>query len=122
MYLLISAFIDYIILKIRPNKFRKMPKTCEIPNSTRSEAIGLYEGGYGVAQISRILNVNCSTLHYTIRKWKRVGSTENLKRAGRPKLMTERGCRKLKSIVKSNRRSCLKNLTQLFNDGKVLQI
>ena len=38
-----------------------MPKTCEIPNSTRSEAISLYNGGYGVAHISRTLNVNWPT-------------------------------------------------------------
>ena len=85
MYLLISACLDYIILKIRANSFRKMPMTCEIPNSTRSEANELYKVGHGVAQISRILNVNYSTLQLIIRKWKRVGSTENLKRAGRPK-------------------------------------
>ena len=99
-----------------------MPKTGEIPDSTRSEAIGLYKGGSGVAKISKILKINCSTLHYIIRKWKRRGSTSNLKRAGRPMLMTERGRRQLKSIVKSNRRSSLRNLTNQYNDGKVCQL
>ena len=88
-----------------------MPKQREISPSLREQAIGLYKGGSGISFISRILSNNCSSLHYLIRKWKSTGSTKNLPRAGRPPLVTQRGKRQLKSIVKSNRTSSLRNLT-----------
>ena len=95
-----------------------MPKQKEIPRSLREQAIGLFKGGSSITKISQILQINCSTLHYIIRKWKSIKTTKNLPRQGRPRLLSARGKRQLKSIVKRNRTSNLRCLTRLFNKGK----
>ena len=95
-----------------------MTKKKELPSALRNLAIGLIRGGHKISEISHILHINISTLHYLVRKWRTTGSTENISRCGRPKSFTTRASRQLKSIVKSHRNSSLEVITKLYNEGK----
>ena len=75
----------------------------ELSSALRNQAIGLMKGGHRISEISRLLNINVSTLHYLIRKWRRTGSSKNIYQCGRPKLFTLRAARQLKNIGKSHR-------------------
>ena len=68
--------------------------------SLREQAIGLYKGGSGVSYISQILNVNCSSAHYIIQRWKSTGSAKNLARVGCPQLLTQRCNTSLSRLLK----------------------
>ena len=77
-----------------------MVKTREISAALREQCIGVYKGGSSITKISNTLKVNKSTIYYIIQRWKLNGSTRNSTRSGRPSLISKRGCRQLKGIVK----------------------
>ena len=44
-----------------------MTKKKELPSALRNQAIGLIRGGHKISEISHILHINISTLHYLVR-------------------------------------------------------
>ena len=98
-----------------------MPKANEILSTRRDQAIGLFRGGHAIRSIGRILQIAPSTVSSIVRRWRLTGSTVNSKRSGRPRKVSLRGQRQLKRIVKKNRKSSLRSLTELYNEGKQRQ-
>ena len=98
-----------------------MQKASEILSTRRDQAIGLFRGGHGIRYIGRILQIAPSTVSSIDRKWRLTGSTMNSKRSGRPRKVSSRGQRQLKRIAKKNRKSSLRSLTELYNEGKQKQ-
>ena len=95
-----------------------MPKRKEIHDSVRNQIIAFSSCGESLRSIASRFKISHSAVSYIINKWKQTGSTSNLGRAGRPGKICARGKRQLKSIVKKNRMSHLRRLTELFNEGK----
>ena len=99
-----------------------MPRSKEIPLALRDQAVGLARAGKTYREIATILNINYSTVYYVIKKYKDTGSTINLPRTGRPKSITLRASRQIKSIVKQNRTVSLRGITEIFNTGKQVSV
>ena len=99
-----------------------MPRSKEMSSSLRNQAVGLSKAGTSCRKISNILGINYSTVYYILKKFKETVSTINITRAGRPKSISLRASRHLKSIVKSNRRTGLRGITQLFNLSRDLPV
>ena len=77
---------------------------------------------YSRHTVARILNLASSTVSFIVRRWQNTGSTNTFKRSGRPKMITTRGARQLKSIVKHNRRNTLRGITEIYNDAKYQRV
>ena len=92
-----------------------MIKTCQVSVASREIIIGPLVGKHGVREIGRMLSLPYSTVSYISRKWRRLKTTANLKRSGRPSHVTERDLRKLKKTLRSNRSELLKRIAALFN-------
>ena len=76
------------------------------------QVIGLVRGAFEIRAIGRTLGIPRSTVSYISRKWRKLGTTSNIKRSGRPKKLSSRGSRQLKGLVKKNRRATLRQLTE----------
>lgn len=88
-----------------------MGKKKEITQSLRNQAVGLFKGNHKYRQISSLLSIPLSTTHSIISHWKKFGTTKNLPRSGRPRKLLQRDIRVVKRIVKKNRFSTLKVLS-----------
>ena len=94
---------------------RILIKKEEIPHNIRDQCIGLSKGGHGFRDIARTLNLASSTVSFIVRRWQNTGSTNSFKS---PKMITTRGARQLKSIVKHNLWNTLRGITEIYNDAK----
>ena len=76
-----------------------MPKAKgkEIPQSIKKQCIGLVKGGHSIRGIARTLSLPPGTVSFIVRRWRMTGSTTNLRRSGRPKTITARGARQIKT-------------------------
>ena len=70
-------------------------------------------------QVAEILDRSESTVSRFLKRSQKKGNIENIHRSGRPKLITERGARKLSKIVKPDRRQSLRDITHEFNASNV---
>ena len=66
-------------------------------------------------QVAEILDRSESIVSRFLKRSQKTGNIENIHRSGRPKLITERGARKLSKIVKADRRQSLRDITHGFN-------
>ncbi|XP_067348196.1 uncharacterized protein [Channa argus] len=64
-------------------------KTKEHPTEVRDNVIEKHKLGDGYKKISRSLNIPLSTVKSIIKKWKEYGTSVNLRRAGRPKKLSD---------------------------------
>ena len=99
-----------------------MPRKKEIPLSLRDQAVGLFRAGKSNRQIATILNIHYSTIYYIIKKFRKTGSTTNITKTGRPKSLSFRSARHIKSNVKKHRTTCLRGITEIFNTGKKFSV
>ena len=76
----------------------------ELSLDIKKLVVELYENSHKVSEISKLLSVPFMTISNTVKKYRNTGSVENKKRSGRPKLVSDSNYRKLKSLVKANRR------------------
>lgn len=76
-------------------------KVSKISKSERELIVKWREEGKIYGEISKLLNINRSTIHYTIIKSKSEGICENKYRSGRPRKLTEREERSLIEIKKN---------------------
>jgi len=77
-------------------------KTSEIPESKRKLMVKWRNDGKTYGEISKLLNINRSTIHYIIKKSKSEETVKNKYRSGRPKKLTEREERALIGEIKKN--------------------
>jgi len=87
-------------------------KISEIPESKRKLIVKWRNDGKTYGEISKLLNINRSTIHYIIKKSKSEGTVKNKYRSGRPKKLTEREERALIGEIKKIRKFLLQNLQQ----------
>ena len=92
-----------------------MPRSKEISLALRNQAVGLSKAGKSCRITSNMLGINYLSVYYILKKFRQTGSTINMPRAGRPKSISLRASRYLKSIIKSKRRTGLTGITRLFN-------
>ena len=78
--------------------------------------VDLMNDGYSGCKISKILGLNRSAVLKFIKRFQSTGSLENLRRNGRPKKTDDRGDRQILRVVKCNRRTCLNDITALYNE------
>ena len=97
-----------------------MGKKKEIAQSLRNQAVGLFKGNHKYRQISSLLSIHfLSTTHSIISRWKKFGTTKNLPRSGRPRKLLQRDIRVVKRIVKKNRFSTLKVLSNHVKSSNI---
>ena len=82
----------------------------------------LYENGHKLSETSKLLSVSYMTISNIVKKYRNTGSAENMKRSGRPKLVSDRDYRKLERLLKANRRDFLSNITSKFNENREIQV
>ena len=88
-----------------------MVKKREVSIAVKNQIIGLVKGNRSVRAISRILLLPVSTTHFIVNKWRTTGTILNKSRCGRPRILSLRGQRRLKAIVKRNRWNSLQKIT-----------
>lgn len=84
--------------------------------------ISLYIESHRESEIARMLTRHQSTVYDVINNYLNRDSLENKQRSGRPKLVTIRDYRKLERLVKSNRRSCWRDISAQFNKNRNTQV
>jgi|SRR5581483_4109613 len=89
-----------------------------VPNSLRSEIIGMYRLGTKQKIISEMTGVPAYTVCKIIKRWETTGSVALVKPPGRPQIMTDRDLRQLDRVIKQNRRAPLRVITSEFNMGR----
>ena len=82
----------------------------------------LYENGHKQSETSKLLSVSYMTITNIVKKYRNTGSAENMKRSGRPKLVSNRDYRKLERLLKANRKDFLSNITSKFNENREIQV
>lgn len=88
-----------------------MPKTCELDLDKRLKIQLLFEGGKNKTQIAKIVKCPHSTVRYTINRYKKTESHENLKRSGRKRITSAREDRQLVRTSLKNRKKTSFELT-----------
>jgi transposase len=100
----------------------KMVKTRELTNFERGKVIGFYEAGDSERTISNKTGYGKTTIHNIISKYNKIGAISVAPRSGRPKKLTERDKRHIKSIITKNRREPVDKIVKNFAEstGKVI--
>jgi transposase len=87
----------------------------ELTIADKQTIISMIEGGMRARKVAEILDRSESTVSRFLKRHQETGNIENKHRTGRPKLITERGARKLSKIVITDRRQSLRDITHEFN-------
>lgn len=88
----------------------------ELSDDTKRNIIQLIESGHRASHIAQSLKISKSTISRLLKRWRIRGSLENLPRTGRKKTVTKRAENTLARVVKTSRRSSLKDITSEFNN------
>ena len=89
-----------------------MVKKREVPKGLRDQAVGLYRGGSSFRKIAQTLIIPHTTVYNIIYKWKKIGTTQNLPRVGRPRKQGVRQLRIVKRVIKNNQFKQLRHLSE----------
>lgn len=92
-----------------------MVKNRELSDFERGKVIALYEDGCSERAISQKTGFGKTTVHNIITKYKKTGAITVASRSGRPKILTERDKRHLKTIIVQNRREPMTKIRENFN-------
>ena len=87
-----------------------MPWGVELSSDVKGQIIGMSNSNKSARQISRELNIPHSTISYTIERFRKTGSNNNLPWSRRPSLLTERNMNMLGRTIKKNRFTPLKEV------------
>ena len=79
-----------------------MAKGKQLSSDLKSRIVAKYQAGNSYSKISEQLSVAKSTIQSIIKKYKSLGSTDNLPRSGRPRKINTRMARKIIRQVKYN--------------------
>lgn len=93
-----------------------MVKTHEISQDQRNEMVAKYHLGISVENLSRLYKVPRQTIYYQINKHKKMNSTNNVARSGRPRKTTPREDRLILGKVKENPLITPKSLAITMNE------
>lgn len=76
------------------------------------------ETGGKISNLAQTLSIPRTTIHSVIQKYRKTGSVENVPRKGRKKMFTERDGNAVFRLVKKDRKSNLRDITNKFNEEK----
>jgi transposase len=93
-----------------------MGRSGELSNFERGLVIGSHISKKSVRDIATLLNLLKSTAGDATVKWKREGTTTTKPRPGRPHLMTDRGRRASKKMVRETRQTSSETITCEFRN------
>ena len=106
------------LLQMLTSAFPKMGKHGkQMTEDDKNLIVSMIENGYKAAEISRVLGRSISTISQFLKRFWSRGSVENQARSGRPKIISERGQRKLSRIVKHDRRQPLREIAASYNSS-----
>jgi len=91
-----------------------MVKIKELTDFERGKIIGLYEAGDSERAISEKTGFGKTTVHNVITKYRETGAVSVASQCGRPKKITERDKRHLKTIIAKNRREPVLKIKEIF--------
>lgn len=93
-----------------------------LTESQRGEIIGLYKNKQSIPKISRMLKVHRTTVSRTIEKYLNRDNLATHPRSGRPKLLTNRNQKILKTIVKNNNKKSAEQIKKKFVEKTNIEI
>ena len=77
----------------------------------------MVEEGHRLVDIAKVLGRSKSTISMVLKRFQSRGSTENMHRSGRPKIVGDRGLRKLSRLVNLDRRPPLREIAAAYNSS-----
>jgi transposase len=94
-----------------------MGRSGELSDFERGLIIGCHICKKSVRDIATLLNLPKSAVGDVVVKWRREGTTTTKPRPGRPRLMTNRGRRVLKKMVRKTRHTVSETITRDFGSA-----
>lgn len=94
-----------------------MVKTRELTDFERGKVIGYYEAGDSERAISKKTGYGKTTVHNIIVKYRKTGAVTVASRSGRPKKLTERDKRHLKTVINKNRREPEEKIREIYTES-----
>src|ERR1022692_276795 len=89
-----------------------------MPESTRIKVIRFRDRGFSIAQIANKLNISTHGVRYTLQRFEKHGSVQNLKRPGRPNKIPSLAVSQLKArLVKGTfetTKACVEFLSRVY--------
>ena len=92
-----------------------MVKNKELSTFQRDENFGLHKGKHSQRDISKILNVPRTTIQSILKSWLGNNYTNDIPLSGRPRKLTNRDLRSLRTTLKKSRWATLSTITDQFN-------
>ena len=96
-------------------------KRKQLSNDIKNMIIEMRKSGYKLQEITDTLNIPRGTVSDVVR-FKRRGSVENKPHTGRHRLLDERDTMGLVRLVRSDRKTPLKDVTTRFNENRETQV
>jgi predicted transcriptional regulator len=92
----------------------------ELTIADKQTIISMIEGGMWAGKVAEIVDRSESTVSRFLKRYQETGNIENKHKLRRPKMITERGARKLSKIVKTDREnlyeiSRMNSMLPMFN-------
>lgn len=97
-------------------------KGSELTPEVKIIVVEMYQSGQNVKNIANLLKIPRTTIAYVIKRFHQRGTTENVKRSGRPSMIDDRNYRHLERIVKRDRRAPLGEITAKYNSTSGKQV
>ena len=113
-----SKFQLFTVCMLFICKHRHRKKGSENSPEVRKLAVDLHQNGHRFCEISKLLQLSYMTVSNIVRRFLQKGSVKNKARSGRPKVVADRDYRKLKRLVKVNRRDSLSDFTSKCNEAR----
>ncbi len=85
-------------------KFNMAPHGKELSENLKKIIVAPHKDGIGYKKIAKTLKLSCSMVAKNIQRFKRIGSTQNRPRHGRPKKLSSRAQRHIQRLCLGNRR------------------
>ena len=94
------------------------PHVKELSVDLKRRIVAPHEDSQGYKKIANTLKLSCSTVAKIIQRFKRVGSTQNRSRVGRPKKLSARAERHIQMLsLKARRRSAISIAAEIEEMG-----
>jgi transposase len=97
-------------------------KRKQLSNDIKNVIVEMRKSGHKLQEIADTLNIPRGTVSDVVVRFKRRGSVENKPHTGRHRLLDERDTRGLVRLVRSDRKTRLKDVPTRFNDNRETQV
>lgn len=97
-------------------------KRKQLSNDIKNVIVEMRKSGHKLQEIADTLNIPRGTVSDVVVRFKRRGSVENKPHTGRHRLLDERDTRGLVRLVRSDRKTPLKDVTTRFNENRETQV